>query len=59
VTVRKGASELLRELRANHSTWNIACSYGCHEWVKGASLRDAYLKGCRNCDASYFCTLSE
>ena len=37
--------------------WNIACSYGCHDWVKaGEVVGPRYLKGCRNCDASYFCS---
>jgi hypothetical protein len=56
---KKTAAELLAELRAN-GAWNAACSYGCHEWVKGDEVWGGrFLKGCRNCEASYFCTPRE
>jgi hypothetical protein len=59
MSAKKKAAELLAELRAA-GAWNAACSYGCHEWVRGDEVWGGrFLKGCRNCDASYFCTLSE
>ena len=44
--------------------WNIACSYGAHEWVRAGTgtAREGsriFLKECANCDASYFCGESE